>query len=205
MATEGNKAFEYERRSVALDPEKYNISEKKPDKAINATEKFYKSLYDIDQILFNDLKDDLIGICIHKEDDKIGYECQENFVKLKEKYKFLNWIEDKKKFIDILQKCKEKKRIKINLCLDNILIYISILFTTTLGNLEEIKLVLKYNDVEEEDLLEKVVSEMIIMKENENNLKDKNDGLEDVKSSDRENKEEKEKEKQKRKGEEKEK
>ena len=46
---------------------------------------------------------------------------------------------------------------------------------------------------------------MIIMKENENNLKDKNDGLKDVKSSDRENKEEKEKEKQKRKGEEKEK
>ena len=34
------------------------------------------------------------------------------------------------------------------------------------------------------------------MKENENNLKDKNEGSEDVKSSDREKKEEKEKEKE---------
>ena len=99
MPTEGNKVFEFERKSVALDPERYNISEKKTDKAINATEKFYKSLCGIDQILFNDLEGDLIGICMYKEDDKIGYECQENFVKLKEKYKFLNWIEDKKNLL----------------------------------------------------------------------------------------------------------
>ena len=196
FSSEGNEVFTCKRKSIALDPEKQNIIEKKTDKTINESKKkINKSSYGKDLILFSDLEDDLIGIGMYKEDDKIEYECQENIVKLKEKYKFLNWIEDKKKFIAILEKCKEKKRIKINLCLDNILIYISILFTTLLGNLEEIKFVLKYSDVEEEDLLEKVVSEMIKMKENENNLKDKNDGSEDVKSSDSEKKEEKEKEK----------
>ena len=44
MTTEINEAFEKERKSIAL----------YPHKAINTNEKFYKSLYSIEQILFND-------------------------------------------------------------------------------------------------------------------------------------------------------
>ena len=88
MPTEGKEVFEEKSDSIVLYPDKTIINKK-----------FYESLYSIDQILFNDLEGDLIGICMYKEDDKIGYEWQENIVKLKEKYKFLNWIEDKKNLL----------------------------------------------------------------------------------------------------------
>ena len=53
--------------------------------------------------------------------------------------------------------------------------------------------ILKYNEVEKEDLLDKVISEMIKMKENDNNSEDESDGLEDGKNSEKGKNEEKEK------------
>ena len=204
------------RKSLPLDPEKFKITEKKPDKTndkidnksdksddnssgkskgkfYNVNDKFDNSSYGIDKIEFKDLGNDLIGICIYKDGNKIGYECEENFIKLKEKYEFLNWIKTTEKFIDILNKFNEKKKIKINYCFDKILIYISIFYAKLWGDIEEMQFILKYNEVEKEDLLDKVISEMIKMKENDNNSEDESDGLEDDKNSEKGKNEEKEK------------
>ena len=171
-------------KTYEVSPEKLNDSnDKKPKKTFNTSDKINISSYGINNIEFKDFGDDLIGIYIYKDDDKIGYECEVNFKKLKEKYEFLKWVNDTEKFIDILKKLNEKKRIKINLCLNKILIFISVLFTTFCGDFEEITFILKYKDVEKEDLIDKVLTEMINMKKDENNLEKKNNNSEDDKVS----------------------
>ena len=90
---------------------------------------------------------------------------------LKKKYEFLDCIKDKKSLVDVLKKLFEKKKIKINLILENILINISVLYTTIYGHIEEMKFTLRHSDVEKKEMLDMALSEMILMKENKNNPK----------------------------------
>ena len=187
-----------ERKSVDLKPEKHNeIIKKRPkktDRTNNISDVIDNSLYNIDKIEFRESEDDdCIEICIYKDDDKTSYECKENFYKLRKKYEFLKWVESTEKLVEIFEKLNESKKIKINLCLDKILIHISILYTTFCGEVEEIKFILKYNDVEKEDILDLVISEMIKMKENEDNSKEKNGDSKSGKESDEEKEDEKKK------------
>ena len=182
MPNKGIEVFTTERKSLALDPEKHNNVNK-----IQPVNKFDDSynLYNIDKIEFNDLEDDFLEICIYKKGDYTSYKCKENFQKLKQKYEFLNWINSLEKFISILEKLNEKKRIKINLCLNEIVIFITILYTQLDGKVEEMKFILKYDEIEEEEELEELlISEIIKMKENENKSEDGNESSEDVKDLD---------------------
>ena len=90
---------------------------------------------------------------------------------IKKKYEFLDCIKDKKSLVDVLKKLFEKKKIKINLILENILINISVLYTTIYGHIEEMKFTLRHSDVEKKEMLDMALSEMILMKENKNNPK----------------------------------
>ena len=87
-------------------------------KTYNVNDKFDNSSYNIDKIEFKSVGNNIIGMYIYRDGNIIGYECQENFIKLKEKYEFLEWIKTTEKFIDILNKFNEKKKIKINCCFD---------------------------------------------------------------------------------------
>ena len=193
MSNKGIDVFTTERKSVALDPEKHNnINE---NQSVNKFDDSY-NLYNIDNIEFNDLEDDLLEICIYKKDDHTSYKYKENFQKLKQKYEFLNWINSLEKFISILEKLNEKKRIKINLCLNEIVIFITILYTQLDGEVEEMKFILKYDDVEEEEELEELlISEIIKMKESENKSEDGNESSEDDKDLDEKKEDSKEKKK----------
>ena len=82
-----------------------------------------------------------------------------------------------------------KKKLKLIIVLTKI----SIFYAKLWGDIEEMQFILKYNEVEKEDLLDKVISEMIKMKENDNNSEDESDGLEDGKNSEKGKNEEKEK------------
>ena len=193
MPNKGIEVFTTERKSLALDPEKHNNVNK-----IQPVNKFDDSynLYNIDKIEFNDLEDDFLEICIYKKGDYTSYKCKENFQKLKQKYEFLNWINSLEKFISILEKLNEKKRIKINLCLNEIVIFITILYTQLDGKVEEMKFILKYDEIEEEEELEELlISEIIKMKESENKSEDGNESSEDDKDLDEKKEDSKEKKK----------
>ena len=172
------KIFFFERKSIILDPDE--------DNNIKKSEISDHNIYNIDDIRFYESEEGFIEICIYRDYDETGYECKENLSKLKEKYEFLDWITNSEQFVNALEKLNEKKRIKINLCLDKILIYISILYTKLDGEVEEMKFLLKYNDVEKKDLLEMILLEMIKMKENENKLKEKNESFEGSKDIEKE-------------------
>ena len=116
--------------------------------------------------------------------------------RIKQKYEFLNWINSLEKFISILEKLNEKKRIKINLCLNEIVIFITILYTQLDGKVEEMKFILKYDEIEEEEELEELlISEIIKMKESENKSEDGNESSEDDKDLDEKKEDSKEKKK----------
>ena len=105
---------------------------------------------------------------------------------MKEKYEFLDWVTDVKKFVEVLENLNEKKKIKINLCLDKILISISIIYTKYDGETEEMKFILRYNDVEEKDFLETILLEIIKMKENKKKSEEKSESSEGEKKEEEE-------------------
>ena len=125
-------------------------------------------------------------MCIYRDYDKTGYKCKVSLSKLKEKYEFLDWVTDVKKFVEVLENLNEKKKIKINLCLDKILISISIIYTKYDGETEEMKFILRYNDVEEKDFLETILLEIIKMKENKKKSEEKSESSEGEKKEEEE-------------------
>ena len=198
MPNKGIEVVTTERKSIPLAPNSHHSSkEYEPKNTYNASDKFDNSEYNIDKIEFKVLEDDLFEICIYKKDDYISYKCEENFKKLKEKYEFLYWINNIEQLMSIFKKMNEKKKIKINLCLNEILIHISILYTHLYGDVEEMSFLLIYNAIEkEEELIDLVVYEMIKMKEIENNSEE-NESSEDHKDLDEEKENSKEKEEKK--------
>ena len=198
MASKGIEDYIFERKSFPLDPEKLNNIEKteskkteskksEPKKNVHESGTIdYYDIYNIDEIKFYDLEEGLIEMCIYRDYDKTGYKCKVSLSKLKEKYEFLDWVTDVKKFVEVLENLNEKKKIKINLCLDKILISISIIYTKYYGETEEMKFILRYNDVEEKDILETILLEIIKMKENKKKSEEKSESSEGEKKEEEE-------------------
>ena len=147
----------------------------------------------LENINFTDSENDIIKITLYNNEDNISYEYEEKLSNLKEKYEFLEFVKDTETFIRYLDKLNEKKKIKVNLFLEKILIHISVFCYNLSGEEEEMKFLLKNNDIEKQDFLKTLVSEMIKMKQNKKKSGNKKVGFEGEKINSDKDKEEKKK------------
>ena len=143
----------------------------KLDKSLSSIDKnkFNKddnNLSILEEINFTDSENDIIRITLYNNEDKISYEYEGKLSNLKEKYEFLQYVKDTEAFIGYLDKLNEKKKIKVNLFLEKILIHISVFCYNITGEEEEMKFLLKNNDIEKQDFLKTLILETVKMKQN---------------------------------------
>ena len=127
---------------------------------------------DLKKIEFNELGGGFFEI-YSKTNDQIKYSYKEKLKELKKQYLILNNIKNVKKFINILNGLKEKNKMKINLYLKNVVIQISIIVTSILGDEEEITFELISEDIKEKDLFKYLTKFLIKIRENKNNISNK--------------------------------
>jgi len=168
------------RKSLPLDPERYNefiLKQEKKKKKKEKKEEIDMDLVEIDSldlqtIEFDDLGGGLFEI-YSDTDEQIKYSYKNKLKELKKQYPILNNIKNVKKFINILEILKEKNKMKINLYLKNIVIQISIIFTSIFGDEEEITFELISEDIKEKDLLKYLTKFLIKIRESKNNINNK--------------------------------
>ena len=127
---------------------------------------------DLQTIEFDDLGGGLFEI-YSDTNEQIKYSYKNKLKELKKQYPILNNIKNVKKFINILEILKEKNKMKINLYLKNVVIQISIIFTSIFGDEEEITFELISEDIKEKDLLKYLTKFLIKRRESKNNINNK--------------------------------
>ena len=97
-------------------------------------------LIDLQDITIYDSAEGEIEIYINiDEENKLKkYSYEQKFKELKKQYKILNNIKNAKIFSDILNGLKKRNKIKINLYLKKVVVQVGIIFTSILGDEEEI-------------------------------------------------------------------
>ena len=96
------------------------------------------------------------------------YKYENSFSKLKEKYEFLESVNDENDFISLLKSLKEKNKIKIKFIMENKIIQISAIFIDIYGDEQEITFELIYENFNHKKLLNSLVKKIIKIKGKKN-------------------------------------